>query len=455
MATSASADKNRLAARVVEFEKRCEELERLNKELQFELDELRDEREANVQAARSAAALGARVLVGNELRQSFKAWLEAKSLRDPLPGDETADVLAAVVRRVVRVKWTGMIIAFVVGAIPASFLFWQNLLIQDQIEQQDRDSVLVRRAELLNTIYEETCEPNNRREGQRAPGANSCRPKAHPRARREAVLALLGFERNRGVKPDLTGADLRGLDLRLADLRGVIITDVDLSGAKLRGADLRTVDGNYPSDMEEAQEIAAGLGAIFGAYAIVGTVSSSGELFDHSAVIEPNRDSHRATSPGMSALDETVGAAFKDLAMSLQSDVGRGRATSAVIAMGLGSLPDLGGSKFTNAQLIEADLREASLAGSDFSRAILVGADLSGADLSLTDFSESVLFAANLDNTNLSLATGLSKGQIDLAFGNLETALPEHLEMPVHWSLSKEEQRKHLLLEVPALDPVE
>ena len=43
------------------------------------------------------------MLVGRPLVDSLKAWLRARSLSDPLPVDETAEVMAAVLRRVVRV----------------------------------------------------------------------------------------------------------------------------------------------------------------------------------------------------------------------------------------------------------------------------------------------------------------------------------------------------------------
>ena len=230
--------------------------------------EQRDQQQARL--ARNAVGLGGRILVGRPLRSSFHAWLKKKSLRDPLPADETADVLAAIVRRVVRVGVVGLLVTMV----PAGFLLYQSILmrqgngaireqitlmgqgneaIRRQIEQQAADTLIVRRAQLLATIYEEDCydaEENaadNDTTQNKRPDA-ICRPRAHARARQEAVIAFSKIEQNRRVQPDLSrsnlshlnfvGANLVGADLRGAELVGANLTEAELSRADLTEANL-------------------------------------------------------------------------------------------------------------------------------------------------------------------------------------------------------------------------
>jgi uncharacterized protein YjbI with pentapeptide repeats len=76
------------------------------------------------------------------------------------------------------------------------------------------------------------------------------------------------------------------------------------------------------------------------------------------------------------------------------------------------------------------DLAEANLSdfheeqGTDLTEADLTGADLTGADLSWAD----------LSGANLSGASNLTQEQIEVAKGNEQTKLPDHLELPASWS---------------------
>lgn len=88
--------------------------------------------------------------------------------------------------------------------------------------------------------------------------------------------------------------------------------------------------------------------------------------------------------------------------------------------------------RLAGAKLADADLSGASLVGTDLS-----GADLRRADLSDADLSEAVLTgarvnAANFTSTNiggtiLAGAQGLIQEQLDAAFGDNETAVPERM----------------------------
>ncbi len=353
---------------------RVAELEAENRELQAELERLRGERERAAQVVKGAGGLGTRLLLGRRLRQSFRAWLEAKSLRDPLPADETADVLAAIVRRVVRVGIIGLLVA----ALPGLLLVWQSFLMREQntaireqnaaigtqIAQQASDTLIVRRAQLLATIYEEECEGVEAAEMAETGERPVCRPKAHPRARQEAVLAFSEIERGRGERPDLRSANLATLnlpeaDLHVADLRGAVLVGADLSRAVLH-ADLRKADLSK-ADLSEADLRGANL-------------------------IEA----------------KLIGAKLFKVDL-------RG-----VFLFGA----DLRGAILWGAELIEADFRGADLRG-----AILHAADLRGA----------VLVGTDLRGADLSKAFSLSQEQVASAKGNAKTRLPEGLKRPESW----------------------
>jgi uncharacterized protein YjbI with pentapeptide repeats len=84
------------------------------------------------------------------------------------------------------------------------------------------------------------------------------------------------------------------------------------------------------------------------------------------------------------------------------------------------------------ARLADADLSGASLFGANLQNADLRRANLSDADVSEADFSRAKVNAANFSNVNISgtiLADvqGFIQDQLDLAFGDSETALPERM----------------------------
>lgn len=140
----------------------------------------------------------------------------------------------------------------------------QNSKIQSQIDKQARDTFIVRRAQLLETIY--ACQEEDQFEEADGTGGSgdeseaagneseipfaepSCQPKAHIRARQEAVRAFVEIEQGRGVWADaqatnlrtvnLTKANLNGADLSLAILDGVDFNGANLDEANLYGASL-------------------------------------------------------------------------------------------------------------------------------------------------------------------------------------------------------------------------
>lgn len=88
--------------------------------------------------------------------------------------------------------------------------------------------------------------------------------------------------------------------------------------------------------------------------------------------------------------------------------------------------------QLASAKLVDCDLSGASLVGTNLQNADMRRADLSEADVSEADFSRARLNGANFSNVNISgailaEAQGFIQDQLDLAFGDSETALPERM----------------------------
>jgi hypothetical protein len=85
------------------------------------------------------------------------------------------------------------------------------------------------------------------------------------------------------------------------------------------------------------------------------------------------------------------------------------------------------------AHLNRAYLEGANLLNAHLEGAILAGAHLEGTDLDGVYLDEANLTVTHLEGADLSKAKGLKQDQIDKAFGNAETKLPEGLTRPAHW----------------------
>jgi uncharacterized protein YjbI with pentapeptide repeats len=106
---------------------------------------------------------------------------------------------------------------------------------------------------------------------------------------------------------------------------------------------------------------------------------------------------------------------------------------------------DLLGANLRGGHLEEADLRLADLSGADLSDAHLrdanlLRADLAGADLAGANLSDAHLRDANLRGADLKEAKNLTQEQVDSAYGDKHTKLPEDLQRPAHWSKGDEEE---------------
>jgi uncharacterized protein YjbI with pentapeptide repeats/DNA-binding CsgD family transcriptional regulator len=85
------------------------------------------------------------------------------------------------------------------------------------------------------------------------------------------------------------------------------------------------------------------------------------------------------------------------------------------------------------ASLSIANLERASLNGADLSRANLQGANFMGASLLEVDLAESNLQGTKLRGADLTNAKNLELQQIESAYGDSTTILPENIERPAHW----------------------
>jgi uncharacterized protein YjbI with pentapeptide repeats len=93
----------------------------------------------------------------------------------------------------------------------------------------------------------------------------------------------------------------------------------------------------------------------------------------------------------------------------------------------------------TEARLKGANLTEANLSGADLSRANLSAAHLSAAQLIAADLAAANLRGASLLAADLRRAKNLTQEQINLAYGDEHTKLPDDLQRPAHWSKGDEE----------------
>lgn len=84
-------------------------------------------------------------------------------------------------------------------------------------------------------------------------------------------------------------------------------------------------------------------------------------------------------------------------------------------------------------QLSGADLREAHLQGADLRYSLVNGANLHSANLRSADLRHWVCARASLRSADFSNSKNLTQEQINSAFGDSTTILPEGIVMPDHW----------------------
>jgi uncharacterized protein YjbI with pentapeptide repeats len=108
----------------------------------------------------------------------------------------------------------------------------------------------------------------------------------------------------------------------------------------------------------------------------------------------------------------------------------------------------LSGAHLERARLFGTNLKGAILTGAHLEHTMLLNTYLEHADLSLARLEHTSLIGvrlehaklhlAHLESADLSRVTGLTQAQIDQAYGNAETQLPEGLIPPKRWTVEQE-----------------
>ncbi|MHC5739977.1 pentapeptide repeat-containing protein [Nostoc sp.] len=200
-------------------------------------------------------------------------------------------------------------------------------------------------------------------------------------------------QKNQGIIPDLSDANLSGLDLIGANLIGANLNGADLSGANLNGADLNG------ADLIGADLIGANLSVANFIRAKLCNANLMGTNLIGTNLIEADLMGAKLCNANLMG-GNLMGANLSDVNLSDAN-------LSDANLMGA----DLMGAKLCNANLMRANLSDANLSdvnlsGLDFTRtnlsnANLSGANLSGANLTRTNLSNANLSGANLSNANL------------------------------------------------------
>ena len=215
------------------------ELDRLRRENA----ELKDKLAFFFKEHRVGAWIAFRILVGRRLAKSLEDWFSTATPSNPIPPKEFSEVTAAVLRRLIGVG----VFAVLAFLVPNLLLYSQNSIMEEQneyfreqiqelrrqINLQEEQGDLLRRQELISTVYD----------GQ-AMGLSM-------RARVEALKALVQLDNKligQGALADIR-VNLRGVNLsceesglRCANLEGSWLPRVDFSEANLRGASFRGAD---------------------------------------------------------------------------------------------------------------------------------------------------------------------------------------------------------------------
>jgi uncharacterized protein YjbI with pentapeptide repeats len=100
---------------------------------------------------------------------------------------------------------------------------------------------------------------------------------------------------------------------------------------------------------------------------------------------------------------------------------------------------DLTGANLFSVSLFEVNLKGADLTGAKLTEASLWQAKLTEANLSGVDLTDVNLKWTRLYGADLSRTTNLTQKQIEEAFGDEQTKLPERLKRPADWSRGSDE----------------
>lgn len=236
-------------------------------------------------------------------------------------------------------------------------------------------------------------------------------------------------------KLDLRYIDIRGADLSDANLRGTDFTGSDLRCCSFFGANLETADFSgvnlqeavlyeanlqsclfYEADLQAAILRKANLkSAVFYRANLQAAILYDANLFE--AIF------YQANLSSANLCD--VNLKFANLeACNLSSTnlIGSNLEGANLIGANLQNA-SLSTANLQEAILYEAILLKTNLCDTNLTKANLVGANLTGA----------ILQDANLNSADLSRVENLEQNQIELAFGDRATILPNTIKLPDHW----------------------
>ncbi|WP_026082437.1 pentapeptide repeat-containing protein [Mastigocladopsis repens] len=260
---------------------------------------------------------------------------------------------------------------------------------------------------------------------------------------------------------DIKGADLHKANLQQADLQGANLCEADLRGADLRKANLdgAKLSGSilYEANLQSTNLTEANL---------------CGANLNRASVCEANLRSANLTGASLRGANlqganlykanlqwsNLKGANLQEAKLFLANLQGAklGKANLHLAGLIGANLQqaNLNGANLQQANLNAAKLQQTEVFFANFSEASLREADLCGANLMGTNLQMAILheanlcganlMGANLSATNLSdvklegaILTGvknLEPHQITLALGDDTTRLPDHVELPTHWT---------------------
>ncbi len=111
-----------------------------------------------------------------------------------------------------------------------------------------------------------------------------------------------------------------------------------------------------------------------------------------------------------------------------RSDMQSARLRRAVLSESDFSHSDLNGADFSNSKILDCQFEAANLTSTNFS-----GADLSGSNFARADLRQVVFVRADIRGADLRSAANLTLIQLEAAFGDSDTLLPEGLGRPPTW----------------------
>lgn len=403
-------------------------------------------------------------------RLSAVTALETSSPDSPTP-QEPRPVELRARRRDRRDRWRlNVEVLMAIGAVASSIFLWSQIQQQaGQINRQQEEALMIRRAQLLSTIYDRVCETS----GEDTPAEKKepkCWPRADTRARQEAALAFIEIERRRGELPDLRRANLNradfmalrnGIDWHTAEsFRDAVLSTDMASGPDLSGINL------FHAEMNWIELYRANLNKAYLSRAILNNAG----LFQatlyrtnlrYADLTEANlreADLREADLGGANLTKADLRKAnlhgtILRATILLETDV-RGVDLRQVVELTQKQVHSMKGDENTllpkgltrHAWMLREDVSEwnrwraehpqvaIDLRGADLSRFYLREANLRGSDLSESDLSGSNLEAAKLSGANLSGAnlSGANLGAvIDLAQEQISGArCDDHTQLP-------------------------